>query len=234
MLLKKLGYQQGKDTYFHPQGRTIVFLGDLADRGPKSVDVIKLMLDLHQAGRALYIPGNHCDKLARYLQGAAVSLNHGIETTVKEFEALPSSERYQISERFLHIFRQSPPYLMLDNGRVVVAHAGLPERFHGRLSRRIRSFSLYGDVTGELDADGYPIRHDWAQKYRGTPLVVYGHTPVLYPKFVNNTLNLDQGCVFGGSLSAMRYPEREIVSVPSERTYWLSKASRPTDNQTPS
>lgn len=223
-LLGKLGYELDDkaetEHWAHPQGRKAVFLGDLVDRGPQSINVVDLASAMVNAGQALYVPGNHCDKFARYLRGNKVMVNHGLETTVGELNMLEARERADITQRFMKMYDSSSPYLLLDRGRVLVAHAGLPEFFHGRMSQRIRAFALYGEVTGETDEFGRPMRRDWAQDYHGKPLVVYGHTPVLYPRFVNNSLNLDQGCVFGGSLSAMRYPEREIVSVPAKYIYW--------------
>lgn len=221
VLLDRLGYIDTPEGGFHhPEGRTAVFLGDLADRGPASVRVIQTVLAMVELGDALYIPGNHCDKLARYFKGSNVVVGHGLETTVRELEQLDTKSLRKLSERFLEVFDNCPPYLMLDRDRLVVAHAGLPEELHGRLSRRVRAFALYGDVTGEVDENGQPIRRDWAKDYRGSPLVVFGHTPTLYPRFVNNAANIDQGCVFGGSLSALRYPEREIVTVPAKYVYW--------------
>jgi protein phosphatase len=67
-----------------------------------------------------------------------------------------------------------------------------------------------------------PIRHDWAaERENGDdgPLICYGHTPQDEIVFVNNTVNLDGGCVFGGFLAALRFPERERVTVPAERAY---------------
>ncbi len=222
VLLGELGYSkvEGSAHWAHPEGRTAVFLGDLVDRGPQSLQVVALVSAMVEAGEALYVPGNHCDKFARYLRGNKVMVNHGLETTVGELNMLDVRERETLTRRFMKMYENSSPYLLLDRGKVLVSHAGLPEFFHGRMSQRIRAFALYGEVTGETDEFGRPMRRDWAQEYFGRPLVVYGHTPVLYPRFVNNSLNLDQGCVFGGSLSAMRYPERDIVSVPAKYIYW--------------
>ncbi|MHA4850006.1 hypothetical protein L1080_010690 [Rhodococcus sp. MSC1_016] len=102
----------------------------------------------------------------------------------------------------------------------MVAHAGLKEAYHGRASARVRSFALYGDTTGETDEYGLPVRYPWAQDYRGRAVVVYGHTPVPEAEWSNNTLCLDTGVVFGGKLTALRYPSREIVSVPAERVWF--------------
>ena len=108
---------------------------------------------------------------------------------------------------------------MLDGGRLVVAHAGLIERYHGRASGRVRDFCLYGQTTGETDEYGLPVRYPWAQEYRGRAVVLYGHTPVPEPEWLNNTMCLDTGCVFGGRLTALNYPERTLVSVPAARVY---------------
>ena len=104
-------------------------------------------------------------------------------------------------------------HYVLDDGRLVVAHAGLKEEMQGRGSGAVREFALYGDTTGETDEFGLPVRFNWAADYRGTAMVVYGHTPVPEPEWLNNTIDVDTGCVFGGRLTALRYPERELVSV---------------------
>jgi protein phosphatase len=110
-------------------------------------------------------------------------------------------------------------HYVLDDGKLVVAHAGLKESMQGRGSGQVRSFALYGETTGESDEFGLPVRHDWAAEYRGRATVVYGHTPVPEPEWLNGTINIDTGCVFGGRLTALRYPERELVSVEAARTY---------------
>ena len=89
----------------------------------------------------------------------------------------------------------------------------------GRGSGKVRDFALYGETTGETDEFGLPVRYNWAAEYRGQAMVVYGHTPVPEPEWLNRTVNIDTGCVFGGKLTALRYPEREFVSVPAARTY---------------
>src|SRR5438445_8678492 len=90
---------------------------------------------------------------------------------------------------------------------------------HGRASSALRDFSLYGETTGETDEFGLPVRYNWASEYRGGAMVVYGHTPVPEPEWLNKTINIDTGCVFGGRLTALRYPEKELVSVPARQTY---------------
>lgn len=101
-----------------------------------------------------------------------------------------------------------------------MSHAGLPERFHGVKSDRVRRFCLYGDTSGDTDEFGLPMRGDWAEDYRGEAMVLYGHTAVAVSEWVHNTMCLDTGCVFGGWLTALRYPERELVSVPAAKVYY--------------
>lgn len=218
-LLERLGYRRRGAVLAHPEGRQAVFLGDLTDRGPNSVETVLLVEAMVRAGTALYVPGNHCRKLYRWLTGHQVMLQHGLERTVRELEALPGGERRAVGRGFRWLFEQAPPYMILDGGRLVVAHAGIKEDMIGRMSRRITNFCLYGDTTGERTPEGLPVRRDWARDYRGAALIVYGHTPVAEPVLRHNTINIDQGCVFGGRLTAFRYPEGEVVQVPARAVY---------------
>jgi protein phosphatase len=221
-LLTDLGYRLVRDDRGRPidavppDGRRAVFLGDLVDRGPDSPGVLRLVMGMVAAGHALCLPGNHENKLVRALSGRQVRLSHGLERTLEQLEAEDPIFRQQV----LEFCDGLVAHLVLDNGRLVVAHAGLKEAYHGRASGRVRSFALYGDTTGETDEFGLPVRYPWAEDYRGRATVLYGHTPVPEPVWLNNTLCLDTGCVFGGRLTALRYPEKEIVSVPAERVWY--------------
>jgi protein phosphatase len=221
-LLGRLGYQITRDAAGRPSGavppagRTAVFLGDLVDRGPDSPGVLRLVMGMVAAGQALAVPGNHENKLIRALSGKNVQVSHGLAETLSQLAGEDDQFRRQVTE-FCHGLVS---HLMLDGGRLVVAHAGLKEAYHGRASGRVRSFALYGDTTGETDEYGLPVRLPWAADYRGRAMVLYGHTPVPEPEWVNNTLCLDTGCVFGGRLTALRYPERELVSVPAGRVWY--------------
>jgi protein phosphatase len=214
-LLSRLGYSEGR----HPEGRKVVFLGDLVDRGPRVPDVLRIAMDMVKAGTALCVPGNHDDKLKRYLQGKKVRIAHGLEQSIEQIEDHPAAFR----ERVLAFLDSLVSHYVLDGGRLVVAHAGMKQEMQGRASGRVRDFALYGETTGESDEFGLPVRYNWAADYRGSATVVYGHTPVHRPEWLNNTINIDTGCVFGGELTALRYPELELVSVPARRTYRESK-----------
>ncbi|WP_448642303.1 polynucleotide kinase-phosphatase [Geodermatophilus sp. URMC 63] len=221
-LLSELGYALRRDELgrpvdaVHPAGRRAVFVGDLVDRGPDSPGVLRLVMGMVAAGHALCVPGNHENKLVRALRGRTVQVTHGLERTLAQLEAEDEDFRREV-EAFCHGLVS---HYVLDGGALVVAHAGLPESLQGRSSARVRSFALYGDTTGETDEFGLPVRYPWATEYRGRAMVLYGHTPVPSPEWVNDTLCLDTGCVFGGRLTALRYPERELVSVPAGQTYY--------------
>jgi protein phosphatase len=219
-LLEKMGYTVDRlsGTVLPPTNRRAVFLGDLCDRGPKSAEVLRLVMNMTEAGHALCVPGNHDVKLLRKLRGAEVQLTHGLDLTVSQLER----ESPEFIERAIVFLDSLVSHYVLDRGRLVVSHAGLKEAWQGRSSGRVREFCLYGETTGETDGFGLPVRLDWAGEYRGKALVVYGHIPSREPRFLNNTVCIDTGCVFGGSLSAYRYPEAEVVSVVAESEYYAS------------
>ncbi|WP_044642496.1 polynucleotide kinase-phosphatase [Risungbinella massiliensis] len=218
-LIDQLGYslEQHKDGYqlTHPDVRKLIFVGDLVDRGPDSPAVLRLVRDLVMNGQALCVVGNHDDKLLRKLKGGKVKVQHGLETTMKQLAGASQQELEQHQE----FLENLPHHLMLDQGKLVVAHAGLKQEFHGRSSGAVRSFALYGETTGQLDEEGYPVRLDWALDYAGEAFVVYGHTPQAEPYWLGNTVNIDTGCVFGGRLTALRYPEKTMVSVSAKQEY---------------
>lgn len=218
-LLAQLGYQSTNGYYQHPKGRLAIFLGDLVDRGNRIVDTVNLVRSMVLSGTALCVPGNHEAKLLRLLRGKKVQIRHGLEQTVAEIEALPESQREQFVGRAIAFFNSLISHYVLDDGRLVVAHAGMKESMQGRGSGQVRSFALYGETTGEIDEFGLPVRYPWAEDYRGQATVVYGHVPVPEAEWLNNTIDIDTGCVFGGKLTALRYPELELVSVPAARVY---------------
>ncbi len=217
-LLTELGYavDPGGGSARHPDGRTAVFLGDLVDRGPATPAVLRLVMGMAADGSGLSVAGNHEVKLVRALRGRNVSSGHGLAESLAQLAAEPP----EFTRQATAFMDRLVGHFVLDDGKLVVAHAGLPAAMHGRASAAVRAFSLYGDTTGETDEYGLPVRYPWATEYRGQALVVYGHTPVRQADWVNGTICVDTGCVFGGALTALRYPERELVSVPARAVYY--------------
>lgn len=228
-LLETLGYELHRDAARRPgdwavepprdaegRARKAVFLGDLVDRGPASPAVLRLVRGMVEAGNALLVPGNHEVKLLKKLEGKNVRVAHGLAATLEQLAAEPP----EFAASLQPFLRELVSHYVLDDGKLVVAHAGLREEMHGRGSGRVREFCLYGETTGEIDEYGLPVRANWALDYRGRARVVYGHTPVLEAEWLNGTLCIDTGCVFGGKLTALRYPENELVSVPARQVYY--------------
>ncbi len=219
-LLDELGYAVSWDgksvTVTPPEGRRAIFVGDLVDRGPRSPDALRIAKHMVEAGTGLCVLGNHDDKLKRHLSGRNVKQTHGLAETVEQFAGEPPEFAAEMREWLDALIS----HYVLDGGKLVVAHAGIKEAMQGRASGAIRSFCMYGETTGDIDEFGLPVRSDWAADYKGNAKVVYGHTPVVEANWINGTLCIDTGCVFGGKLTALRYPELDLVEVPAARTYY--------------
>lgn len=215
LLLSNLGYMINGSDVKPPQGRKAIFLGDLVDRGPKTPEVLQLVMNMVESGAAFVVPGNHDIKLLKKLKGAKVTVAHGMEESLQQLAQMSPA----FIERTINFLEGLISHYVLDAGNLVVAHAGLKEEFHGRGSGKVRAFALFGDVNGETDEEGAPVRLPWYNDYRGKALVVYGHTAILEPEFINRTINIDTGCIYGGKLTALRYPERELVSVSAAKVY---------------
>ncbi|HYD54100.1 MAG TPA: AAA family ATPase [Gemmatimonadaceae bacterium] len=214
-LLALMGYRLEGDVARHGDGRLLVFAGDLVDRGPRVADVLRLVRATIASGAALAVPGNHDDKLARKLRGRNVKIAHGLQQSLDALAPLDERERQAIAA----FVEAMPSHLVLDGGALVVAHAGMREELQGRDSRRVRDYAMFGETTGRIDEHGLPIRIDWAARYQGHAIVVYGHTPIHTPTWHNRTIDIDTGCVFGGALTALRYPEMALMNVPARRQY---------------
>jgi protein phosphatase len=198
-----------------PVGRRAIFLGDYVDRGPKSLDTLRLVMSMVGSGQALGVLGNHDARFVRWLDGRNVQMTHGLAETAEQMRHATPSFHQQV-KRFLDSL---PFHLWLDDGALAVAHAGIRRDMLGLTTSATRAFCLYGDTTGERDEFGFPVRRNWAVRYSGTATIVYGHTPIVTPEWVNNTICIDTGCCFGGRLTALRWPERELVSVPALDVY---------------
>ncbi len=219
-LLGRLGYEvagaRAEPRARHPEGRRAIFLGDLVDRGPDSPSVLRLVMSMVEGGTALCVPGNHDAKLLRKIRGRDVRITHGLAETLQQLER----ENEDFGRRVADFLDGLISHYVLDGGRLVVAHAGMKAELQGRASSRVRDFALYGETTGETDEFGLPVRYNWAADYRGQAVVVYGHSPVPEPVWLNRTICIDTGCVFGGRLTALRYPEKELVQVAARRMYY--------------
>jgi protein phosphatase len=203
-----------------PDGRLPVFVGDFVDRGPDNAGTLQLAMRMIEAGRALAVPGNHDMQLERYLSYGDAPLVYGLKETVEELNQHSAGFRADVRD----FLRSLPSHLVLDRGRLVVAHTGLAAEHHladTELTKRLAVFSV---AEGEMDPHDPEKRHPWVATHKGPP-VVYGHTPVLYPEWRNDSIDIDTGCVFGWRLTALQWPERRLVQVPARKVHF--KRSRP-------
>ncbi len=212
-LVEKLGYTKYDNCYRHPDGRRLVSVGDIGDKGRENLKCISFWLDQVEFGGAMWVYGNHCNKFFRYLLGNHVRLSHGLENTVEELLSLPANEREAFSARYMDIYKKQSHYILFEKAGFLVVHGGIKKENIGRFNNKIRTVCLYGDTTGEFDEFGKPVRRDWAKKYDGEIFIIYGHTAKEKAEIINNTIDIDQGCVYGGKLTALRMPEREVIQV---------------------
>lgn len=230
-LMSLLGYgvawvEGGTVSVTAPAGRTLVFVGDLVDRGPRSPDVLRIVMAMAEQGTALCVDGNHDNKFARWLNGANVKTGHGLQASIDQM----AGEDPAFRARARSFLASLPIYLWLDGGRLVVAHAGLKAEMVGREGGKVKSFALYGETTGETDGYGSPVRRNWALEHGGDPAIVFGHVAAPDVQAINNTWCIDTGCCFGGRLTALRWPEREIFSVEARKVWF--EGSRPLAGRT--
>lgn len=228
-LLRRLGYRRPspRRAFRHPAGRRAVFVGDLVDRGPRVVQATRIAMRMVAEGTALSVPGNHEETILRCLQDGAQSGSAGTMKTIRQIQALPPAARRRFIAEFRSFVAVLPPHFVLDRGRLAVAHAGIRPEYLGRDSFAARRFAIHGQTTGGRDPYGLPVRVNWAADYSGEALVVYGHTPVTEPEWIGNTVNIDTGCVYGGKLTALRYPEMRLVSVKAGRAYYRPRRALP-------
>jgi protein phosphatase len=154
-------------------------------------------------------------KFMRKVWGKNVQITHGLADTLFQFEAHEQHYRWfsRVAAEFID---DLVSHYVLDDGKLVVEHAGMKEEMQGRGSGAVREFALFGETTGETDEFGLPIHYNWAAEYRRKATVVYGHTPVPEPEWLNRTINIDTGYVFGGKLTALRYPGERTGVCASE------------------
>ncbi|HEU4400511.1 MAG TPA: AAA family ATPase [Candidatus Polarisedimenticolia bacterium] len=228
-LLRRLGYERpsSRRAFRHPGGRRAVFVGDLVDRGPRIVEAARLTMRMVAEETALCVPGNHEAALLSCLDGGDVTRSPGLLLSLRQIDALGAARRRRFLAELRSFVAALPSHLVLDGGRLAVAHAGLKPEHIGRDSAAVRRFALSGETTGEVDRYGLPVRVKWAVGHHGRALVVYGHTPVSEPEWIRNTVNIDTGCVYGGKLTALRYPELKTISVPAPRPYYRPRRSLP-------
>lgn len=217
ILMGTLGYRilsSGKLN--KPKGRNLAILGDLTDRGPDSAGVLDLCIKLWKQG-VIFVLGNHCYKLLRALKGHKVKISDELQVTIDGIRARGAEFEKQVIEFLAQI-----PY-KYENKDVILVHAAYSQLARGERAERL---ALYGETDGKFDENGFPIRAErWETAYMGGKTIVHGHMCVPEPiiRHVSNggrIVNVDTSCCFGGKLTALRFPEMELISVPARKVYF--------------
>ena len=211
--------------YLRPYVDCVVFVGDICDRGPLSFATLKDIMYYKEHGLGsnpvFNVLGNHDAKLLRALNGAKVQFTHGLDKTWAEIqEKCSQGDKDKIRE-----FLQSTPLTIQATitstsplASCVIAHAGFDEQFAGYrgpwLKGHTVEYAIFGPTDGTL-ADGFPNRIPWEDDYddyEGAPYVFYGHKVMgPQPKFTSKTCGLDTGCWESGILTAVSYPDLQVV-----------------------
>lgn len=215
-MLRLLGHEHLLQSPANDVNPRLLFVGDIVDRGDRNLDCLRLVMHLTTLGFARMVMGNHDFKFFRWLKGHDVQIRHGLERTIAEFTALPGSQQSAFREQCIDFFTSIPNAISIDQGRLVVVHAAWkPELLVDDDPRHIRSYTQHGPWTGQRSPEGFPERIDWASSYNGPEFAVFGHQVYHQPYSNPYALGIDTGCVFGGRLTALRYPDFQIISVDS-------------------
>lgn len=211
-LFVKLGYAWRGNVWVHPHGRIPVFLGDLIDKGPDSYGVLKLALRMVFRNKALYVPGNHCEKLYRFIKGGGTNLSVQLQKTIAQIKG--SIDGKALMRDFASFMSKVKTHLVLDGGNVVAVHASVTKDTVGVYNKETYRMNLFGFVNQSvLNQNGVPMRIPTMDMYVGDKLVIHGHIKMREPRYGNNVLNIDTSCgKMGGKLTSYRYPEGNLVS----------------------
>lgn len=218
-MMRRLGYRPDGS---HPEGRMLVSVGDMVDRGPRSLDTLEFALDLVDSGRLLMVQGNHENKLLRYLRKLIAAADtpdgpssvitrlrdggdgapaqgeaHGLTATLTEIVARRTPDEWaRLAARIARL----PHHMVLDGGKLVIVHGAVRADLLGRVDPEADGHFLYGAPIGSFGPDGLPVRSDWQPDWEGEGFVVAGHTLVSEPRLCDaggGSAMIDTGLVHG-------------------------------------
>lgn len=213
-LLGELGYVSDPATQLprHPKGRIPVFLGDDGAQGPHGLACLQLIQAMCDAGLAYAVIGNQDRRLLEVLRESPEA---DPDALAPWWAAASPEDRQAI----LAWTAQVPSHLVLDGGRLVAVHGGIRPDMIGRDTPPITAFCTYGSTPGEHALVQSRALADWAAELPEGVTVVFSHQPVVDVQDAGSHVAIDTACLYGGRLSAFRYPERSVVSVPAAKAY---------------
>lgn len=209
----------------------LISLGDLCDRGPKNVKTLEFWKKQIQNKDAIVIQGNHCNVLWEALSKNKSRPYPGLPVTINELNQLlvEQPKQYESLKNFwVSYWNQSKPFLVLDNGKLIVTHAGMTRWladsyiFAGKFPSDdiTKAICLYGANIDKYGGGKYGELGFWQNAWDSEQIVVYGHFVTKEVSINNNTWGIETGVVFGGKITALLYPEMKILQVNAKRKYW--------------
>jgi len=183
---------------------TLVFVGDYVDRGEDAKSVIETVMDLVQNRKnTIALRGNHEEMFLDFLaapqsdKGAQFIFNGGSSTLASYAD---ESGDYEIPEEHLAFLRDLPTWHVTEHH--VFVHAGLPLLPFDEIDPTLHAQAMLW-IRGEF----LRTEQSWGR------VVVHGHTPVAAPDIRENRINIDTGCVFGRTLTALELPGNKLYQV---------------------
>jgi len=216
-LLEKLGYQlvfKNKAglpklaSVLCPKGRRLVFVGDLINRGPSSILVLNLVMQLVARNVAVAVKGNHEMELLQALRHRGKSFK--CHQTVKQLK----KQTPGFQKKVLNFIKAMP--WKYETKELIVVHAAFRSGCAPAMTRRA---AVFGDTRRSRNTS---VRNDrWVQEYKGTKTIVHGHIPMNSVAFRRSgkgawVVGVDTDCSRGNELSALRFPQLLVVSVPNQ------------------
>lgn len=201
---------------------TVIFLGDLVDRGKDPVGCLDLARQLEQdQGSPSCILGNHEEKYQRYrtkeLRGEDMRTTGSASHDYTRSQLKP--EHYAYMEKMPHVIR------LPDNNSACV-HAGVwPNRpleeqnvHHLLHIQMIKPYDQHSSNRHD-ETTKWPSKAGhgwvfWSQVWHGTERILFGHSVLNKPLVTPNAVGLDGGGCFGRELWALILPENRIVAQP--------------------
>lgn len=185
---------------YSPESDTLVFLGDLINKGPDSFKVVELVCELSKKGRVVSLLGNHEHLLLEYQASVDSKLipylrELGIESTLESYGRSNLSRIPNLSfmpEHHRKLFHSLVPYWETES--FIFVHAGMDPKVE------LQDQSLF-QLTGMRDF--HLAKEDLLQK-----TVVFGHRPFQTPFVSNKKIGIDTGVAYQNLLTAVELPAR--------------------------
>lgn len=232
VLLAQAGYwiaefnPKGSDpiAVIHPQGRKLIFVGDLTDRGPSSDQVLRLAMGAIACGTASCVMGNHDWKIYRALCGRKVTIDDSTQETLDQIASYGEAFEASVRSFYESIPHQIRIPLSWEHGfdgaqNLWIVHASAKAHRQGGTRSSDFARSIYGYGGDDVDEKGWMIREDWAASYEGADPVIHGHVIHAEPVWKNRVLCLDTGCAFGNKMTLYQVDQDTFLFSRAERNY---------------